>query len=213
MKTILTLKQWACICFTKWVSTNSLRIEDEHRISRCLNSILSETGAYSDQLYDQAMPHWRLWLIRRARRLVAILKQATAFCFGLSKVITLSTDAFSARDENYEFIIASLYGPGCNSSCSTGQSAFQSLSTWWRHQMETFSALLALCAGNSLVPVNSPHKGQWRGALMFSLICAWINDWVNNCETGDLRCHRGHYDVNVVINMLQRTRKRSITAP
>ena len=29
-------------------------------------------------------------------------------------------------------------------------------------------------------PVNSPHRGQWRGALMFSLICAWINGWVNN---------------------------------
>ena len=64
--------------------------------------------------------------------------------------------------------------------------------------METFSALLALCAGNSPVPVNSPHKGQWRGALMFSLICAWINDWVNNREAGDWRCHRGHYDVNVI---------------
>ena len=51
---------------------------------------------------------------------------------------------------------------------------------WWRHQMEPFSALLALCAGNSPVPVNSPHKGQWRGALMFSLICVWINGWVNN---------------------------------
>ena len=51
---------------------------------------------------------------------------------------------------------------------------------WWRHQMETFSALLALCAGNSPVPVNSPHKGQWRGALMFSLICPRLNDWVNN---------------------------------
>ena len=38
---------------------------------------------------------------------------------------------------------------------------------WWRHQMETFSALLAICAGNSPVPMNSPHKGQWRGALMF----------------------------------------------
>ena len=48
------------------------------------------------------------------------------------------------------------------------------------------------------VPVNSPHKGQWRGALMFSLICAWINDWVNNCEAVDLRRHRGHYDVNVM---------------
>ena len=71
-------------------------------------------------------------------------------------------------------------------------------SAWWRHQMEPFSALLAICAGNSPVPVNSPHKGQWRGALMFSLIYAWINDWVNNREAGDLRRHRGHYDVIVM---------------
>ena len=42
---------------------------------------------------------------------------------------------------------------------------------WWHHQMETFSALLALCEGNSLVTDEFPHKGQWRGALMFSLIC------------------------------------------
>ena len=69
--------------------------------------------------------------------------------------------------------------------------------TWWRHKMETFSALLALCAGNSPVPVNSPHKCQWRWALMFPLICVWINDWVNNREAGDLRRHRGHYDVTV----------------
>ena len=69
----------------------------------------------------------------------------------------------------------------------------------WRHQMETFSALLALCAGNSPVPVNSPHKGQWRGALMFTLICARINDWVNNREAGDLRRLLDHYDVSVMI--------------
>ena len=42
--------------------------------------------------------------------------------------------------------------------------------------------------------VNSPHKGQWRGALMFSLTCAWINGWVNNCEAGDLRRHCTHCD-------------------
>ena len=47
-------------------------------------------------------------------------------------------------------------------------------------------------------PVNSPHKGQWRGALMFSLICVWINGWVNNREAGDLSRHRGHYDVIVM---------------
>ena len=64
--------------------------------------------------------------------------------------------------------------------------------TWWRHQMETLSALLALCAG------NSPVTGQWRGALMFSLICAWMNGGINNCEVGDLRRHRAHYDVFVM---------------
>ena len=56
---------------------------------------------------------------------------------------------------------------------------------WWRHQIETFSALLALCARNSPVTGEFPHKGQWRVALMFSLICAWINGWVNNREAGD----------------------------
>ena len=65
-------------------------------------------------------------------------------------------------------------------------------SPWWRHQMEAVSALLAICV------VNSPHKGQWRGALMFSLICAWINGWVNNREAGDLRRNRAHYDVIIM---------------
>ena len=46
--------------------------------------------------------------------------------------------------------------------------------------------------------VNSPHKGQWRGALMFSLISVWINGWVNNRKAGDLRRHRAHYDVIVM---------------
>ena len=46
--------------------------------------------------------------------------------------------------------------------------------------------------------VNSPHKGQWRGALMFSLICVWINGWVN---TGDLRRYRAHCDV-IVMDLL-----------
>ena len=65
--------------------------------------------------------------------------------------------------------------------------------------MEIFSALLALCAWNSPVtPVNSPHKGQWRGALMDSLICTWINGWGSHYEAGYLRRHRSHYDVIVM---------------
>ena len=47
--------------------------------------------------------------------------------------------------------------------------------------------------------LNSLHKDQWRGALMFSVICAWINGWVNNRKTGDLRRHHhAHYDVIVM---------------
>ena len=30
--------------------------------------------------------------------------------------------------------------------------------TWWRHQMETFSVLLAICAGNSPVPGEFPTQ-------------------------------------------------------
>ena len=52
-------------------------------------------------------------------------------------------------------------------------------------------------------PVNSPHKGQWRGALMFTLICARINGWVNNREAGDLRRYRPHYDVTVMWTSIQ----------
>ena len=70
---------------------------------------------------------------------------------------------------------------------------------WWRHQIETFTALLAICAGNSPVTGEFPHKGQWCGALMFYLIWAWINGCVNNVEAGDLRLHSAHYDVTVMM--------------
>ena len=48
-------------------------------------------------------------------------------------------------------------------------------------------------------PVNSPHKGQWRGALMFSMICTRMNAWVNNRKAGDLRRYQAHYDVTLMI--------------
>ena len=68
----------------------------------------------------------------------------------------------------------------------------------WHNQMEIFSTLLALCAGNSPDTGKFPQKGQWHGALMFSLICAWTNGWVNNRDANDLRHHRTHYDITIV---------------
>ena len=79
----------------------------------------------------------------------------------------------------------------------------------WRHTLENekkndvikwkhFLRYWPFVRGIHRSPVNSQHKGQWRGAFMFSLICAWINGWVNNGEAGDLRCHRAHYDDTVM---------------
>ena len=75
------------------------------------------------------------------------------------------------------------------------------LASRWRHQMETFPRNWPFVRGIHRSPVNSPHKGQWRGALMFSLICVWINDWVDNREAGDLRRYCAHYDVIVMLKV------------
>ena len=64
----------------------------------------------------------------------------------------------------------------------------------WKH----FPCCWPFVRGINQSPLNSPHKGQWGGALMFSLICAWTNGSVNNRGTGDLRHHCSLYDVTVV---------------
>ena len=68
----------------------------------------------------------------------------------------------------------------------------------WCHQMEQFPRYWPFVLGINRSTVNSPHKGQWLGALMFSLIWAWTNRWVNNRAAGDLRSHLTHYDVTVI---------------
>ena len=81
--------------------------------------------------------------------------------------------------------------------------------SWRRHQMETFSALLAICAGNSLVTGEFPAQRPVTRTFDVFLICAWIKDcvqiemlviwdaringWVNNRDAGDL-----NYDVTVM---------------
>ena len=58
----------------------------------------------------------------------------------------------------------------------------------WRNHMEMLSALPAPCEGNPRVIGRFPHKGQWRGPLMFSLMFSRV-----------LRRHRAHYDITVMI--------------
>ena len=82
-----------------------------------------------------------------------------------------------------------------NANESIGRCNWSFLSTWWRHQMETFSALLATCAGNSPVTGEFPSQGpETRSfAVFFDL-----HGWVNQREAGNLRRHRTHYAVTVM---------------
>ena len=66
----------------------------------------------------------------------------------------------------------------------------------WKH----FPRYWPFVRGIHRSPVNSPRKGQWPWALMFSLICACINSWVNNRKAGDLRRYRAHFHVTVMVN-------------
>ena len=72
----------------------------------------------------------------------------------------------------------------------------------WRHQMETFSALLAICAGNS--PVHGERPVTRSFDAFFDL--RRINGWVNNREAGDLRRYIAHYDVTVTLTICSATR-------
>ena len=73
-----------------------------------------------------------------------------------------------------------------------------SVESWRCHQMETFSALLALCVGNSLVTgeFSSQTPLMQSFDVFFDLR---LNKWlVNNQDAGDLGCHHIHYDITVM---------------
>ena len=98
----------------------------------------------------------------------------------------------------------------------------ENVSIWWRHHVpfviiyaciwvqtyhddvikwKHFPRYWPFVQGIDRSPVNSPHKGQWRGVLMFTFIWVWINGWVNNREAGDLRRYRAHCDVIVMMSI------------
>ena len=81
-----------------------------------------------------------------------------------------------------------------NNHCPTKQNHDDVMK--WKH----FPRYWPFAQGIHLSPVNSPHKVQWRGALMFSLIRAWLSGLVYTREAGDLRRHRTHYDVSAMTN-------------
>ena len=94
------------------------------------------------------------------------------------------------------FVIQHVY-----SVCTLPQGRWVWAITHWHDdviKLKHFPRYCPFVRGIHQSPVNFPHKGQARGALVFSLIFPWTNSWANNGDAGDLRRHRTHYDVIVV---------------
>ena len=70
---------------------------------------------------------------------------------------------------------------------------------WWRHQVETFPALLAICEGNSLVTGEFPAQRPVTRSFGAFFDLRLNNGWVNNRGAGDSIRHCTHYDVTVMI--------------
>ena len=111
------------------------------------------------------------WIIRQANCHISTLMQLMPFYF-----VHIKINHYQNREQN-----------------TTGNTNHDDVIKW-KH----FPCYWPFVRGIHRSPVNSPHKGQWRGALMSSLICVWINDWVNNRVAGDLRRYRAHNDVIVM---------------
>ena len=159
-----------------------------HYLSQCWPRPITQaiTWIYVDQVKPCQMPSLSLNELNCCSR-----GQASA----LLTVLMLDLSKFVSF--LYRFVSRLAYFPDENLLISgsgvSGWKFYDDLIKWKR-----FPCYWPFVRGIHRSPVNSPHKGQWHGPLIFSLICAWINYWVNNREAGDLRHHRAHYDVNVM---------------
>ena len=77
--------------------------------------------------------------------------------------------------------------------------------TWWRHQIETFSTLLALGKGNSPVTCDFPSQRQVKRYFDVFFDLPWTNGWVNNRYAGDKRRHCAHFGVTVMTTKVRRS--------
>ena len=84
---------------------------------------------------------------------------------------------------------------GCCWDATAGECYSREAGTRWRHQMETFPRYWPFVRVIHWSSVDSRHKDQWRGALMFSLMYAWTNGWGYIPDAGDLKSQGAYYDV------------------
>ena len=180
-----------------WLSNVSTSAEVRHRAKRSVPKQwqLDNTASYvcwnkEDYIVNHEGVYGGAWADSRLIMMItksSVNRRTFKWCCWRNKLYLckLWKGALNCHDILY-------HGVPCRELCISQK-------TWWRHQMETFSALLALCARNSPVTGDFPSQGPvTRSFDVFSLICAWINAWVNKREVDDLSRHRAHYDITLI---------------
>ena len=142
------------------------------------------------------IPQWVLQYLTAIYYAIDFTQLSDAYMYWWTESSSRATMAL------YLFVFSPLYAIADSSFdnpsaiCNSNSPVYHDDVIKWKH----FPRNWPFVRGIHQSPVNSPHKGQWRGALMFSFICFWIKDWVKNRKTGDLRHCRAHYCVIVMDN-------------
>ena len=159
------------------------------------------------RLVSLARPGWWRIIVKRPRMLSAQFVASYKPCkpnHKLGSAIDKKTAKTSGIVKSFRKKVIIVQSPWNVMGGSTLRllSCMSNLRAIWRHdyviKWKHFPRYWPFVRGIHRSPVNSPHKGQWRGALMFSLICVWINGWVNNGEAGDLRRYHAYCDATVM---------------
>ena len=150
------------------------------------------------RLYWEWVYTWHIYLSMLGLKFIHVSKSGSSHQFALNEYIfvCIPSAIISITYENMDSVInidcfVSCIFPGAMVSLGFWCSTWLNITTHcfhddvikWKH----FTRYWPFVRGIHRSPVNYPHKGQWRWALMLSLICAWINGWVNKREAGDLR--------------------------
>ena len=119
----------------------------------------------------------------------------------------LKSNHFSPRQWNKEIVVGNRYHP---STATTWKKTLVHLSQNWIRYSQISPALMMTSSDGNIFRVTGPLYGEFTGPrcltkasdaelwCMFSLICVWINGWVNNREAGENRRNLAHYDVTVM---------------
>ena len=132
------------------------------------------------QTQATTIPEGQNW--PRVKKTPVIRSFVVSFVVGLNKTM-INRVAGDLRRLNLCQCYVTLMGLSVTKECD-----------WWDLSgtgMKHFPRYRALFKVNPRPPVDSPHKGQWRGALAFSLIFSWTNSWANSRDAGDLMIRHG----------------------